>query len=121
MCVIVIVCVIVCVVVCVCVREWMQADSGRASFWRGMGDMWGLPWPRDCEFGSAQPVDAAVERSFSRRCTPRVQCVEDLEYRNRLIASSFATCCPGLLSYPFCPDDYPADFRISQLRFAFSG
>ena len=24
----------------------------------------------------------------------------------------------GLLSYPFCPDDYPADFRISQLRFA---
>ena len=25
---------------------------------------------------------------------------------------------PGLLSYPFCPDDYPADFRINQLRFA---
>ena len=25
--------------------------------------------------------------------------------------------CAGLLSYPFCPDDYPADFRISQLRF----
>ena len=76
-----------------CVREWMQADCGRASFWRGMGDMWGLPWPRDCEFGSAQPVDAAVERSFSRRCTPRAQCVEDLEYRNRLIASSFVACC----------------------------